>query len=105
HGTCDDGDTLNLHGGVNPNKQTIAGTFVEKRKGRRHRGTFTLGAAGTALKGAVLAPTASLAPLQLKSLGGTLLARRIPGAYARSSGLVPVPNANILVFTIDNSGR
>ncbi|TMA65638.1 MAG: hypothetical protein E6J69_12470 [Deltaproteobacteria bacterium] len=105
HGTCDDGGTLNLHGRVNPNKQTIAGTFVEKRKGRRHRGTFTLGAAGTALKGAVLAPTASLATLQRRSFVGTMLARLIPGAYAQSSGLVPVPNANILVFTIDNSGR
>src|SRR5881296_2940059 len=105
HGTCDDGGTLNLHGRVNPNKQTIAGTFVEKRKGRRHRGTFTLGAAGTALKGAVLAPTASLAMLQRRSFVGTMLARLIPGAYAQSSGMVPVPNANILVFTIDNSGR
>ena len=105
HGTCDDGGTLNLHGRVNPNKQTIAGTFVEKRKGRRHRGTFTLGAAGTALKGAVLAPTASLATLQRRSFVGTMLARLIPGAYAQSSGLVPVPNANILVFTIDNSGQ
>src|SRR5437870_2182314 len=105
HGTCDDGGTLNLHGRVNPNKQTIAGTYVEKRKGRRHRGTFTLGAAGTALKGAVLAPTASLATLQRKSFVGTMLARLIPGAYAQSSGLVSVPNANILVFTIDNSGR
>src|SRR5947199_312632 len=61
HGTCDDGGILNLHGRVNPNKQTIAGTFVEKRKGRRHRGTFTLGAAGTALKGAVLSPISEYA--------------------------------------------
>src|SRR5437773_4088317 len=104
--TCDDGGTVKIHGRVNPNTQTVAGTFVEKRKRRRHRGTFTLGrSAGTTLKGAVLAPTASLAMLQRKSFVGTMLASLFPGAYAQSSGLVPVPNANILVFTIDNSGR
>jgi hypothetical protein len=103
--TCGDGGTVNFHGRVNPNKQTIAGTFVEKRKRRSHRGTFTLGRSAGTLKGAVLAPTASLAMLQPKSVVGTMLASLIPGAYAQSAGLVPVPNANILVFTIDNSGQ
>src|SRR3989442_4860781 len=103
--TCDDGGTVNFHGRVNPDKQTIAGTYVEKRKRRPHRGTFTLGRPGSTLKGAVLAPTASLAMLERKSFVGTLLASLIPGAYAQSAGLVSVPNANILVFTIDNSGR
>jgi hypothetical protein len=107
--TCDDGGTVTFHGRVNPNKQTIAGTYVEKRKRRRHRGTFTFGRpagpAGSTLKGAVLAPTASLGMLQRQSFLGTLLASLIPGAYAQSAGLVAVPNANILVFTIDNSGQ
>src|SRR5712691_10122756 len=103
--TCGDGGTVNFHGRVNPDKQTIAGTFVEKRKRRSHRGTFTLGRSAGTLKGAVLAPTASLAMLQRKSVVGTMLASLIPGAYAQSAGLVPVPNANILVFTIDNSGQ
>jgi len=105
-GTCDDGGVITLHGRVNPKKQTIAGGFVEKRNRRRHRGKFTLGkGAGTTLRGAVSAPTASLAMLQHKTFVGTLLARLIPGAYAQSSGMVPVPNANILLFTIDNGGR
>jgi hypothetical protein len=108
--TCDGSGTVNFRGGVNPDTQTIAGTYVEKRKGRRHRGTFTLGRpagspAGT-LRGAVLAPTASLAMLrQRRSLVGSMLASLVPGAYAQSSGLVPVPNANILAFTIDDSGQ
>src|SRR5437764_7559461 len=103
--TCDNGGIVNFKGRVNRDKQTIAGTYVEKQKRRPHHGMFTLGRGGSTLKGAVLAPTASLAMLQHKSFVGTLLARLVPGAYAQSSGLVPVPNANILVFTIDNSGQ
>jgi len=103
--TCDDGGIVNFKGRVNRDKQTIAGTYVEKRKRRRHPGMFTLGRGGSTLKGAVLAPSASLAMLQHTSFVGTLLAHLVPGAYAQSSGLVPVPNTNILVFTIDNSGR
>src|SRR5437016_3114548 len=49
--TCGDGGTVNFHGRVNPDKQTIAGTFVEKRKRRSHRGTFTLGRSAGTLKG------------------------------------------------------
>ena len=103
--TCDDGGIVNFKGRVNRDKQTIAGTYVEKRKRRRHPGMFTLGRGGSTLKGAVLAPSASLAMLQHTSFVGTLLGHLVPGAYAQSSGLVPVPNTNILVFTIDNSGR
>src|SRR6184192_3140124 len=104
--TCDNGGIVNFKGRVNRDKQTIAGTYVEKQKRRPHHGMFTLGRpGGTTLKGAVLAPSASLAMLQHKSFVGTLLACLVPGAYAQSSGLVPVPNANILVFTIDNGGR
>ncbi len=103
--TCDDGGIVNFKGRVNRDKQTIAGTYVEKRKRRRHPGMFTLGRGGSTLKGAVLAPSASLAMLQHTSFVGTLLAHLVPGAYAQSSGLVPVANTNILVFTIDNSGR
>jgi hypothetical protein len=106
--TCDGGDTVNLRGRVNPDTRTIAGTLVAKRKRRRHGGTFTLrrsgGPAGT-ITGAVLAPTANLAMLQRRSFVETLLASLVPGAYAQAVGLVPVPNANILVFAIDNSGQ
>ena len=41
--TCGDGSTVRFRGRVNPGKQTIAGTFAEKRGRRRHRGTFALG--------------------------------------------------------------
>ena len=58
--TCDDGGIVNFKGRVNRDKQTIAGTYVEKRKRRRHPGMFTLGRGGSTLKGAVLAPSASL---------------------------------------------
>jgi len=53
------------------------------------------GSCRTTLTGAVLAPTASLATLQRKNFLGRMLARLIPGAYAQSSGLVPVPNVTI----------
>src|SRR5947199_1057597 len=42
-GACADGGTLRLRGRVNPDKQTIAGTFAEKRGRSRHRGRFLLG--------------------------------------------------------------
>lgn len=59
----------------------------------------------TTLTGSVLAPTSTLALLEHKSLFERMLAGLIPSATAQSgSGLVPVPNTNILVFQIDNSG-
>jgi hypothetical protein len=105
---CDDKGKVHavkIRGLVNPGTQTITGTFKDKKS--KDQGTFTLSraAAGTTLTGAVLAPTASLARLERKSFLRTLLARLIPGAYAQSSGLVPVPNVTILVFTIDDSGQ
>lgn len=58
----------------------------------------------TTLTGTVMAPTTTLTLLQHKNLLERMLAALIPSANAQSSGLVAVPNANVLVFRIDNSG-
>ncbi len=106
-GTCDDGGTITLHGRVSAKKQTIAGTYVEKRNRRRHHGTFTVHrpAGGTAVTGTVRAPTANLAAAPRRSILRTMLASLVPRAYAQSLGLTAVPGANVLLFAIDDAGR
>ena len=42
HGSCDDGGVIALAGRPHRNPETITGTFVEKRSGRRHHGVFSL---------------------------------------------------------------
>ena len=63
------------------------------------------GGQGLALNGSVRAPTGSLALLEHRSLFQRMLASVLPSAFAQSSdGLTAVPGANVLLFSIDNSG-
>ncbi len=63
------------------------------------------GGQGLALQGSVRAPAASLALLEHRSLFQRMLASVLPSAFAQSSdGLTAVPGANVLLFSIDNSG-
>ncbi len=69
-GACADGGTLRLRGRANPDKQTIAGTFVEKRERRRHRGRFVLGKPAGAAHARILhGPSRSASSAVLSALG------------------------------------